>query len=300
VNVKRAMIQPENPELSVRKQCELLQLPRSTYTYVPTEPSHDTLALMRAIDELAMTYPFWGSRNVVLELRSRGWAVNRKRVQRLRRAMQIESIAPKPSTSTPNKQHEKYPYLLRNLPIVRPNQVWATDITYIPLAHGFAYLVAIIDWYSRKVLSWRLSNTMDDAFCVDALEDALQKFGAPEIFNSDQGSQFTSDDFTGALKAGSVRISMDGKGRWVDNVFVERLWRSMKYEDVYIRCYATISEARAGIAKYLQNFNTTRRHQGLGNDTPDAVYFRDALKIPSTTNRQTNQPVTFGDFKIAA
>lgn len=294
------MIQPENPALSVRKQCELLQLPRSTYTYVATEPSQDTLALMRVIDELAMAYPFWGSRNVVMELRSRGWAVNRKRVQRLRRAMQIESIAPKPSTSTPNKQHEKYPYLLRNLPIVRPNQVWATDITYIPLAHGFAYLVAIIDWYSRKVLSWRLSNTLDDTFCVDALTDALQTFGAPDIFNSDQGSQFTSKDFTDALKAASVLISMDGKGRWVDNVFVERLWRSMKYEDVYIRCYATMSEARAGIGKYLQNFNTTRRHQGLGNDTPDAVYFRDPLNIPSATNRQTIQPVTSGDFNIAA
>jgi putative transposase len=294
------MIQPSHPTLSVRRQCEIVRLARSTFDYQPAALGDDTLRLMRVIDELAVKYPCWGSRNVVLELRSLGWVVNRKRIQRLRRMMRIESLAPKPSTTTPNKEHEKYPYLLRQLPIIRPNQVWATDITYIPLAHGFAYLVAIIDWYSRKVLAWRLSNTLDDSFCVDALKEALQNFGKPDIFNSDQGSQFTSGDFTDVLKAADIRISMDGKGRWVDNVFVERLWRSMKYEDIYIRCYTTMAEARAGIATYLHHFNNTRRHQGLGNDTPDAVYFRKATNIFHLTDRQLISTVTKQTLPIAA
>jgi putative transposase len=293
------MIKPADTTLSVRRQCELLALPRSTYTYQHAAISAEILRLMREIDELALAYPYWGSRNVTLELRSRGWVINRKRVQRLRREMCIESIAPKPSTSTPNAAHEKYPYLLRHLPIVRANQVWATDITYIPLAHGFAYLVVIIDWYSRKVLAWRLSNTLDTRFCLDALEEAFARFGKPEIFNSDQGAQFTSADFTDALKAKDVRISMDGKGRCLDNVFVERLWRSMKYEDIYIHCYATILQAHAGIKLYLAHFNSNRRHQGLGNDTPDAVYHRQPNSQPSTS-RQPNQPVTLQDIKIAA
>jgi putative transposase len=290
VSAKRVMIQPNHPSLSVRRQCELLLLSRGTLGYVATEIDSDTLSMMRIIDELSITHPFWGSRNVVEELKARGWSVNRKRVQRLRREMQIESIAPKPSTSTSNRQHEKYPYLLRNLAIVRPNQVWATDITYIVLAHGFAYLVAIIDWYSRKIMAWRLSNTMESTFCLDALHEALRNFETPEIFNSDQGSQFTSDEFVGALKTAEVRISMDGKGRWVDNVFVERLWRSMKYEDIYIRCYTTIGEARAGIGAYIENFNTKRRHQGLGNDTPDAVYFRTIATV--RVKKQSTKPST--------
>lgn len=294
------MIQPTHPTLSVRRQCEIIGLARSTFDYQPAAADDETLRLMRAIDELAVRFPCWGSRNVLLELRSLGWLVNRKRIQRLRRIMRIESLAPKPPTTIPNKEHEKYPYLLRQQPIVRPNQVWATDITYIPLANGFAYLVAVIDWYSRKVLAWRLSNTLDDAFCIEALKEALHKFGTPEIFNSDQGCQFTSHDFTAVLKAANVRISMDGKGRWVDNVFVERLWRSMKYEDIYIRCYSTIAEARTGIATYLNYFNTSRRHQGLGNDTPDAVYFRKDPNISSDIDRQSTLTMTMNHLQIAA
>ena len=294
------MIEPTHPTLSVRRQCEIIALPRSTYEYQAVAQSTETLRLMQAIDALHIRLPCWGSRNVMLELRSQGWVVNRKRIQRLRRIMRIESLAPKPPTTIPNKEHEKYPYLLRKISIIRPNQVWATDITYIPLTHGFAYLVAIIDWYSRKVLTWRLSNTLDDSFCVAALEEALQRFGKPEIFNSDQGSQFTGDNFTKVLKRANVRISMDGKGRWVDNVFVERLWRSMKYEDVYIQRYATMPEASAGIDRYLTFFNTTRRHQGLGNDTPDAVYFRKAENKTQIKDRQTNPIMSNDHERIAA
>ena len=294
------MIEPSHATLSVRRQCEILALPRSTYDYRAVGPGAETLRLMDAIDALHVRFPCWGSRNVMLELRSQGWVVNRKRIQRLRRVMRIESLAPKPSTTTPDKAHEKYPYLLRKLPIIRPNQVWATDITYIPLAHGFAYLVAIIDWYSRKVLSWRLSNTLDDSFCVAALEEALQRFGKPEIFNSDQGSQFTGEAFTNVLKAATIRISMDGKGRWVDNVFVERLWRSMKYEDIYIQRYTTMTEASAGIETYLTYFNTTRRHQGLGHDTPDAVYFRKPACKFQIKDRQTNPIMSNDQERIAA
>ena len=294
------MIELNHPMLSVRRQCEIIALSRSTFDYKPTELGDETLRLMRAIDALHVRFPYWGSRNVMLELRSQGWVINRKRIQRLRRLMRIESLAPKPSTTTPNKEHEKHPYLLRNLPIVRPNQVWATDITYIPLAHGFAYLVAVIDWYSRKVLSWRLSNTLDDSFCVAALKEALHNFTTPEIFNSDQGAQFTGDNFTAVLKAANIRISMDGKGRWVDNVFVERLWRSMKYEDIYIRCYATMTEARDGIETYLAHFNSRRRHKGLGNDTPDAVYFRTAEDIAPINDRLIKPNMANDHHQIAA
>ena len=294
------MIEPTHPTLSVRRQCDIIGLARSTLDYQPAAIADEPLRLMHVIDELAVQHPYWGSRNVVLELRTLGWVVNRKRVQRLRRLMRIESLAPKPSTITPNKEHEKYPYLLRKLPIIRSNQVWATDITHIPLATGFAYLVAVIDWFSRKVLSWRLSNTLDDTLCVDALKEALQKFGTPEIFNSYQGAQFAGLAFTKVLKALHVRISMDGKGRWVDNVFVERLWRSMKYEDIYIHCYTTMGEARTGIATYLKYFNTTRRHQGLGNDTPDAVYFRKDTNFTFITDRQLMPTVTKKSISIAA
>lgn len=263
----------------MRKQCKLLELPRSTYMYKPAPLSEETLALRKRIDELAMEYPYWGSRNVALQLHAEGHSVNRKRIQRLRREMGIESIAPKPDTSVPDVAHEKYPYLLRKLCIQTSNHVWASDITYIPMAKGFGYLVAIIDWHSRKVLSWRLSNTMDEVFCVEALNEALDNYGAPEIFNTDQGVQFTSRAFTETLKAANIRISMDGKGRCLDNVFVERLWRSLKYEDVYIRCYCTLTEARRGIGVYLRFFNEKRRHQGLGNDTPNAVYIRNLPQI---------------------
>jgi len=252
----------------------MVGLARSSQYYDPVGIDAETLALMRKLDELALKYPYWGSRNVVLELRSQGIVCNRKRVQRLRRLMGIESLAPKPNLSKPRKEHVKYPYLLRKLCIDRPDQVWAADITYIPLAHGWAYLVAIIDWYSRKVLAWQLSNTLETRFCVDALEQALDRYGLPEIFNTDQGVQFTCDDFIEVLKRKAIRISMDGKGRWLDNVFVERLWRSAKYEEIYIHPCHDLVEQRQRLALYFDFFNRSRRHQALGNDTPDAVYAR--------------------------
>ena len=227
---------------------------------------------MRRIDEIHLEFPFYGSRSIARELGKKGYKANRKRVQRLMRLMGLESVAPKPSTSKPNEEHPVYPYLLRGLTISRPDQVWATDITYIPLARGSAYLVAIMDWHSRRVLAWRLSNTMDASFCVEALQDALSHFGPPEIFNSDQGSQFTASAFTDVLLAAGVKISMDGKGRCIDNVFVERLWRSLKYEDVYLKAYTNLVEAREGIGRYFQFYNTLRSHQALGHQTPADFY----------------------------
>lgn len=268
---RRRLVGPDG-QVSVRRQCELLGISRSGVYYVPVEPDAEELELMRQIDELHLEYPFYGSRSIARGLRHRGCPANRKRVQRLMRLMGLESVAPKPDTSRPNEEHPVYPYLLRGLTISRANQVWATDITYIPLARGYAYLVAIMDWHSRRVLSWRLSNTMDPSFCVEALQEALSRFGRPEIFNSDQGSQFTSKDFTDVLLGAGVKISMDGKGRCLDNVFVERLWRSLKYEDVYLRAYANLIEARAGIAEYFQFYNTRRFHQALGYQTPASFY----------------------------
>ena len=227
---------------------------------------------MRRIDEMHLKRPFYGSRRICDWLWEEGHDINRKRVQRLMRQMGITAIYPKAKTSKPGRGHKIYPYLLRNLVIDRPNQVWAADITYIPMAKGFVYLVAIMDWYSRRVLSWRLSNTMDSDFCVDALEEALGRYGSPEIFNTDQGAQFTSEAFTSVLKEASVDISMDGKGRWMDNVFVERLWRSVKYEEVYLKAYESVAEARAGIGTYLKFYNSERRHQGINRQTPDQVY----------------------------
>ena len=231
---------------------------------------------MRRIDELYLEYPFYGSRRMAVELTRKGHAVNRKRIQRLMRIMGLEGLAPGPNTSRPHPEHIKYPYLLKGLSITRPNQVWATDITYIPLEHGFVYLVAIIDWYSRYVLSWRLSNTLDTTFCVDALEEALERWGTPEIFNTDQGAQFTATAFTDVLKNHGVKISMDGKGRCRDNIFSERLWRSLKYEEVYLKTYADQRDARRGIATYFTFFNTRRPHQGLDYSTPAALYLRAA------------------------
>ena len=230
------------------------------------------LKLMRRIDEMHLKRPFYGSRRIRDWLQDEGHDINRKRVQRLMRQMGIRALYPKPRTSKPGKGHKIYPYLLRDLVIDRPNQVWATDISYIPMAKGFVYLVAVIDWYSRKVLSWRLSNSMDTDFCVDALEEALSRHGSPEIFNTDQGAQFTSEAFTGVLKKAGVDISMDGKGRWIDNVFVERLWRSVKYEEVYLKAYETVAEARTGIGTYFQFYNSERRHQSMNRQTPDQVY----------------------------
>ena len=233
---------------------------------------------MRLIDEEHLRHPFYGSRKICHFLVESGHPVNRKRVQRLMRLMGIEAVTPKRWTSRPHPEHAKYPYLLGDLEITRANQVWATDITYIPMARGFVYLVAIIDWYSRRVLSWRLSNTLDTSFCIDALEDALARFGAPEIFNSDQGAQFTSSDFLDVLRAKGVRISMDGKGRWRDNVFVERLWRSLKYEEVYLHAYDDVRQARERIGNYLAFFNDERPHQALDYLTPSDVYFSSASK----------------------
>jgi putative transposase len=265
------MVDPD-AVLSVRRQCELLRVSRSGLYYEPEPTSPEELALMRRIDELHLTYPFYGSRKLAHKLRTEGREANRKRVQRLMRLMGLEAMVPKPNTSEPHPEHPVYPYLLRGLAISRPNQVWATDITYIPMEAGFVYLVAVIDWYSRRVLSWRLSNTLDPSFCVEALEDALARFEPPEIFNTDQGAQFTAAAFTKILRDRGIAISMDGKGRCLDNVFVERLWRSLKYEEVYLHAYNSVSEARAGIGRYLQFFNEKRPHQALGYQTPDAFH----------------------------
>jgi putative transposase len=270
---REAMLDRAHPKLSVRRQCTLLGLSRSG-VYRPKPPANDDadLALMRRIDELFTQWPFYGSRRMTVALRGEGHAVNRKRVQRLMRQMGIAALGPKPNTSKPAPGHKVFPYLLRDLTIDRPNQVWAADITYIPLARGFLYLVAIIDWASRAVLSWRLSNTLDVSFCVSALEEALARFGRPEIFNTDQGAQFTSAAFTGRLAAEGIRISMDGRGRWMDNVFIERLWRSLKHEEVYLKHYADGGEARTGIAAWMAFYNGQRPHQALGYRTPLTVY----------------------------
>ncbi len=268
---RRRLVAP-GEALSVRRQCEILAINRSSLYYESVGPDPEELELMRRIDELHLEFPFYGSRRMSRELRSKGLVANRKRVQRLMRIMDLEGLAPKPNTSKPAPEHPVYPYLLRNLSICRPNQVWATDITYIPLAHGFAYLVAIMDWYSRRVLAWRLSNSIDTSFCIDALQDALSRFGQPEIFNTDQGSQFTAETFTKVLLDRGIKISMDGKGRCIDNVFVERLWRSLKYEEVYLNDYDNLVDARAGIGRYFSFYNDRRYHQALGYQTPATFY----------------------------
>jgi putative transposase len=242
------------------------------YRAKPAADDEGDLALMRRIDELFLAHPFLGTRRIALMLSAEGARINRKRVQRLMRRMGIAALGPKPRTSTPAPGHKIFPYLLRGLRIDRPNQVWAADITYIPIGRGFLYLVAIMDWASRAVLSWRLSNTMDASFCMAALEEALARFGKPEIFNTDQGSQFTSAAFTGVLTAAEITISMDGRGRWMDNVFIERLWRSLKHEDVYLKGYADGREARIGIAAWIAFYNNRRPHQALGNRPPMAVW----------------------------
>ena len=270
---KKAMIDPGHT-ISIGRQCELLSLPRSSY-YRPCGMVGETaenLLLMDLIDEEYMRHPFLGSRQLRNYLNRLGHRVNRKRVQRLMRKMGLVSLAPKPNTSLSNKAHQVYAYLLRGLSIERPNQVWCTDITYIRMSGGFVYLIAIMDWHSRKVLSWELSNTMDCHFCVSALERAIRLYGTPEIFNTDQGSQFTSEAFTGVLKEHGIRISMDGKGRWMDNVFIERLWRSVKYEEVYLNEYQSVEDLRHRLGLYFQYYNNERTHQSLSNLTPAEVY----------------------------
>jgi len=269
---RKAMLDRAHPGLSVRRQCALLALHRSgVYRPQPAEDEAD-LALMRRIDALFLARPYYGSRRVMATLRAEGLVVNRKRVQRLMRALGIAALGPKPRTSKPAPGHEIYPYLLRDVQITRANQVWCADITYIPMQRGFLYLIAVMDWSSRAVLSWRLSNTMDTGFCVEALEAALAGFGTPEIFNTDQGSQFTSAAFTGVVLKAGVKISMDGRGRWMDNVFIERLWRSLKHEEVYLKGYADAREARVGIGQWLAFYNELRPHQALGHAMPMAVW----------------------------
>jgi putative transposase len=274
---KCKMINPTHKQLSIRRQCELLGLARATYFGVVTR-DHEAVVdkdakLRGAIDKIYTDHPYYGARRITWKLRTSGLRINRKKVRRLMLRMGIESVLPKPNTSKPHPGHKIYPYLLRGLKIVRINQVWSTDITYIPTEKGFCYLVAIIDWYSRKVLAHKLANTMDVSFCLDVYREATLRFGVPEIFNSDQGSQFTSDEFTKMVIESGARFSMDGKGRAIDNVFIERLWWSLKYEDVYIRGYGSIVEARKGITKYFEWYNTKRPHQSLNYNSPDEVYF---------------------------
>jgi putative transposase len=257
--------------LSVRRQCQLLGLCRSSLYYQPAPETPDNLRLMRLLDEEYTAHPFLGSRRLTRWLHRQGEAVNRKRVQRLLRLMGLEAVYPKPKLSTAGRGHRIYPYLLRDVRIERPDQVWRTDITYVPLPQGFMYLAATIDWYSRYVLAWRLSNTLDSSFCLDMLEEALSR-GRPEVFNTDQGVQFTAQAWTGRLEAAGVQVSMDGKGRCLDNVFVERLWRSVKYEDIYLRGYDGVSELHEGLGRYFPYYNEERPHQGLAYQTPALVY----------------------------
>jgi putative transposase len=269
---RRAMLDRADRTLSIRRQCALVGVARSSI-YRPRPPANDNdAAPMRFIDELFTAWPFLGSRRMTAMLRAGGLRINRKRVQRLMRKMAIAALGPRPRTTRPAPGHKIYPYLLRNLTIERVNHVWAADITYIPVGRGFLYLVAIIDWASRAILAWRLSNTMDVSFCVAALGDALAKHGKPEIFNTDQGSQFTSAAFTGALSAAGIQISMDGRGRWMDNVFIERVWRSLKHEDIYLKGYADGREAKDGIANWIAFYNEQRLHQALGYRAPMAVW----------------------------
>jgi putative transposase len=260
-------------ELSVKRQAWLLQLSRSGIYYRPRPVSPSDLAIMRRIDELHLDYPFAGSRMLRDLLNGEGIAIGRDHVTTLMRRMGIEAIYRRPNTSKPERGHKIYPYLLRNLAVDHPNQVWAMDITYIPMARGFAYLAAVVDWFSRRVLAWRLSITMEVEFCLEAVEEALARHGRPEIFNTDQGSQFTSEAFTGLLLNRGIAISMDGKGSWRDNVFVERLWRSVKYEEVYLRAYDSVGEARASIGRYFDFYNRKRPHSSLDRRTPDQAYF---------------------------
>ncbi len=257
--------------MSVRRQCELLGLSRSSLYYEPAGETPEDLRLMRRIDEQYTACPFYGSRRMTRWLIEQGEEVNRKRVQRLMRTMGLEAIYPKPRLSTAGKGHKIYPYLLRGVAIERADQVWSTDITYVPMTAGFMYLAAVIDWYSRYVIAWRLSNTLDGSFCLEMLEEAL-KGGKPEIFNTDQGVQFTAEAFTGCLEGAGVAVSMDGRGRALDNVFVERLWRSVKYEDIYIRGYEAVPELHQGLGRYFAFYNDERPHQSLGYRTPAAVY----------------------------
>jgi putative transposase len=267
------MIEPKSQQLSISRQCKILDVNRSSYYYRPKPIKQEDLDLMRKIDELYLENPSSGSRTIRRQLKRQGMIVSRKRIQRLMRLMGIEAVYPKPNTSRPHPQHKVYPYLLRDLTINRPNQVWSSDITYIPMDRGFMYLVAIMDWHSRKVLSWRVSNTMEPAFCVNALEEALSRFGTPEIFNTDQGAQFTSNAFTKVLKDNDIAISMDGRGRCQDNIFIERLWWTLKHQFIYLHSFDTGKSLRRGLGKWIQYYNLVRGHSSLDDKTPDEVYY---------------------------
>lgn len=269
---RRRLVDHADPALSIVAQCRLLKIARATLYYRPAAVSADDLVLMRRMDELYLATPFYGSRRMTAVLRSDGWLANRKRVRRLMRMMGLEAIYQKPNTSRGHREHKVYPYLLRGLIIDRPNQVWCADITYIPMAKGFVYLVAVMDWFSRRVLAWRLSISMETEFCVEALLDAMARHGQPDIFNTDQGVQFTSAAFLDELETRGVRVSMDGKGRFLDNIFIERLWRSLKYEEVFIKAYESVAETRRGIGGWLSFYNDERPHQALAYRTPRAVF----------------------------
>ena len=272
------MVDKNHQQLSIVIQCKLLKLNRSSYYYSPTAEPEYNLVLMKIIDQEYMNYPFFGSRQMKRHLNRQGYIVSRNRVRRLMRKMGLVAIYQKPKTTGKNKQLEVYPYLLRNLEINQSNQVWCSDITYIPMRRGFMYLVAVIDWYSRKVLSWQLSNTLDVAFCLNALDKALAKYGRPKIFNTDQGSQYTSADFTGRLKDINIKISMDGKGCWVDNVFIERLWRSLKYECIYLQEFDTVQQLNASISSWINFYNDIRPHSVFNGKTPKEVYYDNLMQ----------------------
>jgi putative transposase len=264
-------LEPDHASISLRRQCDLLDLPRSTAYYTPIPESRENLGLMKEIDAIYLDNPSYGSRTIATALANTGWEVNRKRVQRLMRLMNIAGVTPKRNTSKPGPGHRVFPYLLRNVAISHPDQVWSTDITYVPLRNGFVYLTAVMDWYSRYVLSWRLSNRLEGNFCVEALDEAL-KHGKPEVFNTDQGSQFTSAVFVNRLLDRAVAVSMDGRGRALDNVFIERLWRSVKYQEIYLRDYSTVADVEEGLKLYFEKYNHERPHQSLDNLTPAKVY----------------------------
>lgn len=274
------MIEPTNEALSLSRQCHLLSINRSNLYYQSKGENPLNLTLMRLIDEQFLKTPYYGSRQMTRHLQRFGYCIGRKRIRRLMRLMGLKAVYQSPKTSTSHPEHKVYPYLLRDLKITRSNQVWCTDITYIPIKRGFMYLIAIMDWYSRKVLSWRLSNTLDVDFCCEALNEAIQKYGIPEIFNTDQGSQFTSFAFTNILKGHQIKISMDGKGCWMDNIFVERLWRSLKYECVYLHNFSIGKEAKDGISEWINHYNLTRPHSTFDGQTPHEVYINNLERHP--------------------
>jgi len=282
IKEKKQRIQPTDPNLSIQRQCDLIGLPRSSYYREGSaeQETPENIEIMRFIDKEYTDHPFYGTRQMRNVLRRKGYKINRKRVQRLMRKMGIQSIAPKPNTSKANPQHKIYPYLLRNFDVTRADQVWCTDLTYIRLAGGFVYLTAVMDWHSRYVLSWELSVTMDNEFCVSALERALRCHGAPYIFNTDQGSQYTSLEFTKVLKDKGIKISMDGKGRAMDNISIERLWRSVKYEEIYVKEFQTVEQLRKSLKKYFDFYNHERPHQSFNGQTPAEIYYgKDQLRL---------------------